>query len=167
MTYIKKIKLISSLLFCVISTAQEIKIQDIKNSIQTGPLVGNRNVGFGMKNILEELVQDYDYNLNDKSNNVLVVELIYFDVKRTQSSIALYSKSSSQTEIIAVAKYKKKKVKVKGTSKDITTSLILLNEQGKFTQNSVSVALKKLSENIIKKLKLWENCCFCYYHYSA
>ena len=154
MTYTKKIKLISSLLFCVISTAQEIKIQDIKNSIQTGPLVGNRNVGFGMKNILEELVQDYDYNLNDKSNNVLVVELIYFDVKRTQSSIALYSKSSSQTEIIAVAKYKKKKVKVKGTSKDITTSLILLNEQGEFTQNSVSVALKKLSENIIKKLKL-------------
>ena len=154
MTYIKKIKLISSLLFCVISTAQEIKINDIKNSIQTGPLAGNRNIGFGMKNILEELVQDYDYNLNDKSDNVLVVELIYFDVKRTQSNIALYSKSSSQTEIIAVAKYKKKKVKVKGTSKDITTSLILLNEQGQFTQNSVSVALKKLSENIIKKLKL-------------
>jgi hypothetical protein len=154
MTYIKKIKLISSLLFCVISTAQEIKINDIKNSIQTGPLVGNRNIGFGMKNILEELVQDYDYNLNDKSDNVLVVELIYFDVKRTQSNIALYSKSSSQTEIIAVAKYKKKKVKVKGTSKDITTSLILLNEQGQFTQNSVSVTLKKLSENIIKKLKL-------------
>ena len=154
MTYIKTAKLISSLLFCVISTAQEIKIQDIKNSIQTGPLVGDRNIGFGMKNILEELVQDYDYNLNDKSDNVLVVELIYFDVKRTQSNIALYSKSSSQTEIIAVAKYKKKKVKVKGTSKDITTSLILLNEQGEFTQNSVSVALKKLSENIIKKLKL-------------
>jgi len=154
MTYIKKIKLISSLLFCVISTAQEIKINDIKNSIQTGSLVGNRDIGFGMKNILEELVQDYDYNLNDKSDNVLVVELIYFDVKRTQSNIALYSKSSSQTEIIAVAKYKKKKVKVKGTSKDITTSLILLNEQGQFTQNSVSVALKKLSENIIKKLKL-------------
>ena len=154
MTYIKKIKLISSLLFCVISTAQEIKINDIKNSIQTGPLVGNRNIGFGMKNILEELVQDYDYNLNDKSDNVLVVELIYFDVKRTQSNIALYSKSSSQTEIIASAKYKKKKVKVKGTAKDITTSLILLNEQGQFTQNSVSVALKKLSENIIKKLKL-------------
>jgi len=154
MTYIKKIKLISSLLFCVISTAQEIKINDIKNSIQTGPLVGNRNIGFGMKNILEELVQDYDYNLNDKSDNVLVVELIYFDVKRTQSNIALYSKSSSQTEIIAVAKYKKKKAKVKGMSKDITTSLILLNKQGEFTQNSVSVALKKLSENIIKKLKL-------------
>jgi len=154
MTYIKTAKLISSLLFCVISTAQEIKINDIKNSIQTGPLVGNRNVGFGMKTILEELVQDYNYNLNDKSDNVLVVELIYFDVKRTQSNIALYSKSSSQTEIIAVAKYKKKKVKVKGTSKDITTSLILLNEQGEFTQNSVSVALKKLSENIIKKLKL-------------
>lgn len=154
MKYIKKIKLVSSLLFCVIISAQDIKINDIKNSIQTGPLVGNRNVGFGLKNILEEVVQDQDYNLNDKSKNVLDVELIYFDVKRTQSNIALYSKSSSQTEIIAIAKYKKKKVKVKGTSKDITTSLILLNEQGQFTQNSVSVALKKLSENIIKKLKL-------------
>tara|TARA_Y100000385_G_C13109054_1_gene650855 strand:+ start:6609 stop:7073 length:465 start_codon:yes stop_codon:yes gene_type:complete len=154
MTYIKKINLISSLLFCAILSAQDIKINNIKNSIQTGPLVNNRNVGFGLKNILEEVVQDQDYNLNDKSKNVLDVELIYFDVKRTQSNIALYSKSSSQTEIIAIAKYKKKKVKVKGTSKDITTSLILLNEQGEFTQNSVSVALKKLSENIIKKLKL-------------
>ena len=154
MTYIKKINLISSLLFCTIICAQDIKINNIKNSIQTGPLVGNRNVGFGLKNILEEVVQDQDYNLNDKSKNVLDVELIYFDVKRTQSNIALYSKSSSQTEIIAIAKYKKKKVKVRGTAKDITTSLILLNEQGQFTQNSVSVALKKLSENIIKKLKL-------------
>lgn len=154
MKYIKGIKIISSLLFCIVISAQDIKINDIKNSIQTGPLVGNRNVGFGLKNILEEVVQDQDYNLNDKSENVLDVELIYFDVKRTQSNIALYSKSSSQTEIIAIAKYKKKKVKVKGTAKDITTSLILLNEQGKFTQNSVSVALKKLSENIIKKLKL-------------
>ena len=154
MKYIKGIKIISSLLFCIVISAQDIKINDIKNSIQTGPLVGNRNVGFGLKNILEEVVQDQDYNLNDKSKNILNVELIYFDVKRTQSNIALYSKSSSQTEIIAIAKYKKKKVKVKGTAKDITTSLILLNEQGKFTQNSVSVALKKLSENIIKKLKI-------------
>ena len=154
MKYVKGIKIISSLLFCIVISAQDIKINDIKNSIQTGPLVGNRNVGFRLKNILEEVVQDQDYNLNDRSENVLDVELIYFDVKRTQSNIALYSKSSSQTEIIAIAKYKKKKVKVKGTAKDITTSLILLNEQGKFTQNSVSVALKKLSENIIKKLKL-------------
>lgn len=154
MKYIKGIKIISSLLFCIVISAQDIKINNIKNSIQTGPLVGNRNVGFGLKNILEEVVQDQDYNLNDKSKNILNVELIYFDVKRTQSNIALYSKSSSQTEIIAIAKYKKKKVKVKGTAKDITTSLILLNEQGQFTQNSVSVALKKLSENIIKKLKI-------------
>ena len=154
MKYIEGMKIISSLLFCVFISAQDIKIDNIKNSIQTGPLVNNRNVGFGLKNILEELVQDLDYNLNDKATNILTVELLYFDVKRTQSNIVLYSKSSSQTEIIAIAKYKKKKVKVKGTSKDITTSLILLNEQGQFTQNSVSVALKKLSENIIKKLKL-------------
>ena len=154
MKYVKGIKTISSLLFCIVISAQDIKIDNIKNSIQTGPLVNNRDVGFGLKNILEELVQDLDYNLNDKAIDALTVELLYFDVKRTQSNIALYSKSSSQTEIIASAKYKKKKVKVKGTAKDITTSLILLNEQGQFTQNSVSVALKKLSENIIKKLKL-------------
>ena len=154
MKYVKGIKTISSLLFCIVISAQDIKINNIKNSIQTGPLVNNRDVGFGLKNILEELVQDLDYNLNDKAVDALTVELLYFDVKRTQSNIALYSKSSSQTEIIALAKYKKKKLKLKGTAKDITTSLILLNEQGQFTQNSVSVALKKLSENIIKKLKL-------------
>jgi len=154
MKYVRGIKVISSLLFCIIISAQDIKIADVKNSIQTGPLVNNRDVGFGLKNILEELVQDLDYNLNERAKDALYVELLYFDVKRTQSNIALYSKSSSQTEIIALAKFKNKKAKVKGTSKDITTSLILLNEQGRFTQNSVSIALKKLSENIIKKLKL-------------
>src|SRR6056300_395994 len=154
MKYIRGIKIISSLLFCVLISAQDIKIADVKNSIQTGPLVNNRDIGFGLKNILEELVQDLDYNLNERAKDALYVELLYFDVKRTQSNVALYSKSSSQTEIIALAKFKNKKAKVKGTSKDITTSLILLNEQGQFTQNSVSVALKKLSENIIKKLKL-------------
>jgi hypothetical protein len=154
MKYVRGIKVISSLLFCIIISAQDIKIADVKNSIQTGPLVNNRDVGFGLKNILEELVQDLDYNLNERAKDALYVELLYFDVKRTQSNIALYSKASSQTEIIALAKFKNKKAKVKGVSKDITTSLILLNEQGQFTQNSVSVALKKLSENIIKKLKL-------------
>ena len=69
MKYIEGIKIISSLLFCVFISAQDIKIDNIKNSIQTGPLVNNRDVGFGLKNILEELVQDLDYNLNDKATN--------------------------------------------------------------------------------------------------
>ena len=59
--------------------AKYIKINDIKNSIQTGPLVGNRNVGFGLKNILEEVVQDQDYNLNDKSKNI--IQKVQFDRK--------------------------------------------------------------------------------------
>ena len=71
MKYIEGIKIISSLLFCVFISAQDIKIDNIKNSIQTGPLVNNRDVGFGLKNILEELVQDLDYNLNDKATNDL------------------------------------------------------------------------------------------------
>ena len=82
------------------------------------------------------------------------VDIIYFGNKRTQTTAAIYTKRENIVEIIAVAKYKNKSVKVKGVGKDIKSSFLILNNEGEFKQSSVSTALKKMCEKIIKKLKL-------------
>jgi len=58
------------LLFCLsfllsfLVTAQEVKIGAIENKIVIGDLAGNRDLSFGVKNVLEEVVQDFGYDLN-------------------------------------------------------------------------------------------------------
>lgn len=150
----KLISVISSLLFSILAFGQDIKISDVQNSIQYGPLVGNRSITFGVKNILEEVVQDKGYDINPNSKDSLFVEIIYFGNKRTQTTAAIYTIKENIVEIIALAQYKNKKIKVKGIGKDIKSSFVILNEEGDFKQSSVSTALKKMCEKIIKKLKL-------------
>ena len=126
----------------------------MENKIVYGDLAGNRDLSFGVKNILDELVQDEGYDLSESSESILMVDLLYFDVIRKSTNAAIFSKTNNQVEIIAEAKFNGKKIKVKSTADNIITSTIVLNNGGTFNQQSVSVALKKLCEQIIKKLKL-------------
>lgn len=144
---------ISSILFTFCIYAQEINTQ-VNNKIVYGDLAGNRNIAFGVKNILDELVQDQGYDLNESSGSILTVDLLYFDVVRKSSTVGFATKTNNQVEIIAEAKFNGKKVKAKATADNIITSTIVLNNSGSFNQQSVSVALKKLCEQIIKKIKL-------------
>ena len=117
-------------------------------------MAGNRDLSFGVKNILDELVQDEGYDLSENSKSILMVDLLYFDVIRKSTNAAIFSKTNNQVEIIAEATYNGKKTRVKATADNIITSTIVLNNSGTFNQQSVSVALKKVCEQIIKKLKL-------------
>ena len=63
-----------SLLFSYSVIGQELKIGEVKNNIVIGDLAGNRDLAFGVKSILEEVVQDVGYDLNPNSNNLLEVE---------------------------------------------------------------------------------------------
>ena len=49
---------------------------------------------------------------------------------------------------------KKKSVIAKGTAKSISTSTLVIDEGGKFSQSNVSTAIKKLCEQLINKLKI-------------
>ena len=149
-----------SLLVCLTSFAQEgIKIGEVENQIKLGPFAGNRNLAFGVQNLLEELVQDKGLDLNPNSTTELKVELLYFDVKKTNIQLGVYGKNIDATEIIAKAyltiKGKKKKAVVaKGTAKSISTATLIIDQGGKFSQSDVSTALKKVCEQLIDKLKL-------------
>jgi len=145
---------VSSLLLSLCVYSQEITIGKISNKIVHGDLIGNRNLEFGIKSILEELVQDQGYDLVENSELILEVDLLYFDVKRTSANAAVFTKTNNQVEIIAEGRFNGKKVKVKATADNIITSTIILNNQGTFNQQSVSTALKRLCNQIIDKLKL-------------
>ena len=146
------IVIISSLI-SVCASAQVINTH-VENKIVYGDLAGNRDLSFGVKNILDELVQDEGYDLSENSESILMVDLLYFDVIRKSTNAAIFSKTNNQVEIIAEATYNGKKTRVKATADNIITSTIVLNNSGTFNQQSVSVALKKVCEQIIKKLKL-------------
>lgn len=149
----KYIIVISNILFTFLLSAQTINTE-VNNKIVYGYLAGNRDISFGVKNILDELVQDQGYDLYENSESVLVVDLLYFDVIRKSTTVGFATKTNNQVEIIAEASFNGKKKKVSATANNIITSTIVLNNGGTFNQQSVSVALKKLCEQIIQKLKL-------------
>ena len=147
-----------SFLFGFLAIGQEIQIGDVKNSIVIGDLAGNRDLAFGVKNVLEEVIQDYGYDLNPNSDNLLEVELLFFDVQKNNMQLAVYAKNIDVYQIIARGVYvegkKKRKAVAKGTAKSISTATLVIDQGGNFSQANVSTAIKKLCEDLIKKLKL-------------
>ena len=148
-----------SFLFGLCVTAQEVKIGSVENKIQLGDLVGNRDLAFGVKNVLEEVVQDYGLDLNPNSNLEITVDILFFDVQKNNVQLAIYQKNTDLYQIIARATLlkdgkKKKQVVAKGTAKSISTATLVIDEGGKFAQANVSTAIKKLCEQLVQKLKL-------------
>jgi len=153
------------LLFCLsfllsfLVTAQEVKIGAIENKIVIGDLAGNRDLTFGVQNVLEEVVQDAGYDLNPNSTNEITVDILFFDVQKNNLQLGVYGKNVDVYMIAAQATLykegkKKKSVTAKGTAKSISTATLIIDEGGKFSQANVSTAIKKLCEQLIEKLKL-------------
>ena len=147
------------MLFTLSVFAQDVKINEVRNKIELGPLAGSRSLSFGVKNIMEEVIQDAGYGLDDDSDIYVDVDLLYFDVKKTSMQIAVASKKSDVTEIIAKASLyidgkKIREVTARGTAKSITTSTLIISNDGKFSQANVSTAIKKLCEQLIDQLKV-------------
>ena len=93
--------LLLSLLFGLCVFGQEVKIGDVTNKIILGDLANNRDLAFGVKNVLEEVVQDAGYDLNPNSPLEITVDILFFDVKKNNMQIAVYSKNTDIYSIIA------------------------------------------------------------------
>ena len=148
-----------SFLFSFSITAQEVKIGSIDNKIILGDLAGNRDLAFGVQNVLEEVIQDAGFDLNPNSSLEITVDILFFDVKKNNVQLAVYSKNTDIYTIIARASLykngkKKKQVTAKGQAKSISSATLVVDEGGKFSQANVSTAIKKLCEQLITKLKL-------------
>jgi hypothetical protein len=134
-----------------------IKVGEVTNEIRMGQFAGNRNLAVGVKNILEELLMDLDYDLSDQASAQINVKLVFFDIKNIGTSVAVFHKDVSLTQIIAIGELEvngkvKKRTTQRGTSKTISTSTLVVAEDGTFNQQTASIALKKVCEQIIKDL---------------
>mgnify|MGYP004010411757 FL=1 len=131
----------------------------VTNQIVLGDFAGNRDLAFGVQNILEEVIQDAGYDLNPNSSLEITVDILFFDVKKNNIQLAVYSKNTDIYTIIARATLfkngkKKKIVNAKGQAKSISTATLVVDEGGKFSQANVSTAMKKLCDQLVSKLKI-------------
>lgn len=156
-----KILLVGFFAFTTMSLkAQElpqISVGEVANDIKLGSLAGNKNLAFGVKNIIEESLMDLGYPLVKDSKLKIKVRLLFFDVTNVGTNISVFHSGVATTQIIASAELwdgdkRIKKTVQKGESEEISTSTLVIGTDGKFNQQATSNALKKVCENIIKDL---------------
>lgn len=145
-----------ALLFVLSADAQDVAIS-VQNSIKLGDLAGNRKIEFGVKNIIEEIIQEKGYALNPSSKNIIFAELIYMDVLKTKSNLSVFHKDNTDV-VIRIKGYmdkdgkKSKPILVEGSASEVSTSTILVGVDGKLNQQNLSTAIKKACYELIQKL---------------
>jgi hypothetical protein len=85
------------------------------------------------------------------------IELIFFDIVNTNSGFSVFHKDKSTTVIRMKGILHKGNKKIKqefseGKSTEISTSTIIIDEGGKFNQESASSAIKKTIITLINNL---------------
>ena len=146
-------------LFCNFLLAQSsVYIGGVTNKVQIGPLTGNKNLAFGVKNVAEEAILDKGYNLsNDSTALKLNLEIIYLDIQQTATGISVFHKTENETiirikGILYNGDKKLKEYVATGKSSEISTSTMIIDEGGGFNQASARSALKKTIINVIEKI---------------
>ena len=136
---------------------EHIWIESVTNEVKIGKLAGNRKLEFGVKNILEEFLQEKEYNLSPTSTNKLLVQIIFLDVLTTKKNVSVFHKNEEEVVIrlrgVLKSPGKKDKVViVEESSSEISMSTLIVDEGGGFNQTSLSNALKKSCDKLITKL---------------
>ena len=132
-------------------------VDAVENQVKIGKLAGNRNLAFGVKNILEEYIQEKGYDLSQDAKYHLKVNIVYLDVLTTKTNISVFHKGEEEVVvrlqgILYKDGKKEKEVVVEESSSEISMSTLIVDEGGKFNQTSLSNALKKASDKLITKL---------------
>jgi hypothetical protein len=136
---------------------EHIWVESVTNNVKIGKLAGSRQLEFGVKNVLEEYLQEKGLDLTPSAPNKLAVQIVYLDVLTTKKNVSVFHKNEEEVVIrlkgILYKDGKKtKEVMVEESSSEISMSTLIVDEGGKFNQTSLSNALKKASEKLITKL---------------
>lgn len=135
----------------------EIWVESVTNNVKIGKLAGNRNLEFGVKNMLEEYLQEKEYDLNPNSENKIKVEIIYLDVLTTKKNISVFHKNEEEVVIRMKGTLykngkKEKETIVEESSSEISMSTLIVDQGGQFNQTSLSNALKKTCDKLITNI---------------
>lgn len=132
-------------------------VESVTNEVKIGKLAGNRKLEFGVKNILEEYLQERGLDLSPSATQKLKVSIVFLDVLTTKKNISVFH--SGEEEVVIRLKgilyrdgKKEKEIIVEESSAEISMSTLIIDEGGKFNQTSLSNALKKGSDKLITKL---------------
>jgi hypothetical protein len=136
---------------------QVIWVESVTNNVKIGKLAGSRNLEFGVKNILEEFLQERNFELIPSASNKLIVDIVYLDVLTTKKNVSVFHKNEEEVVIRMKGTLFKngKKVKeiiVEEGSSEISMSTLIVDEGGQFNQTSLSNALKKTCDKLITEL---------------
>jgi hypothetical protein len=140
-----------------ITGEDNIAVGEVSNKVMIGQLAGNRNLTFGVKNMLEEYVMEKDLMLNPNATKKIDVEILFLDVLTTQSNLSVFHKNKESVVIRLRGKLIKegkviKTVIVEESADEISMSTVLIDEGGTFNQQNLSSALKKSCKILIDKL---------------
>ena len=83
--------------------AQSMVVDTVINNIKVGPFTENKNLAFGVKNIVEEIINEQDkfYLVGDKTTSEykIKIELIFFDIIKVNSGISVFHQDKTTTVI--------------------------------------------------------------------
>jgi hypothetical protein len=136
---------------------EHIYVEKVTNKVVIGKLAGNRNLEFGVKNVLEEFLQEKGYDLTPTAENKVRVEIVYLDMLTIKKNVSVFHKDENEVVIrlrgiLYKDGIKEKEVMVEESSSEISMSTLIVDEGGKFNQTSLSNALKKGCDKLITKL---------------
>jgi hypothetical protein len=81
-----------------IAQPTSIYVGSVTNKVKIGPMTGNKNLAFGVRNIAEEAILDKGHDLNNDSTAVkLDLEIIYFDIQQTATGVSVFHKTENET----------------------------------------------------------------------
>jgi hypothetical protein len=159
-----KVIIASLLLFFSVQSfgqSKSVLIGDINNKIAIGNLAGSRPLTFGFKNLLEEYLQENNFDIVEDENKFdykINIDLLFFDVETTKSSVAVFHRNDAET-VLKIKAYlldnKGKKIKeclITEKASEVSTSTLIIDEGGKMNQQSVSTVIKKVCGTAIKQL---------------
>ena len=136
---------------------EHIWVESVTNNVKIGKLAGNRQLEFGVKNVLEEYLQDKGYDLAPDATQKLKVEIVFLDVLSTKTNISVFHKGEEEVVIrmkgiLYKDGKKEKEIIVEESSSEISMSTLIVDQGGKFNQTSLSNALKKAADKLVTKL---------------
>jgi len=151
------------LLFTMLSVSAKsqtsLYLDSVENKIKIGKMAGNRNLAFGVKNILEEYLQEQDVELVATSDQSLKVEIIFLDVLNTQSNMSVFHKNASAVVIrlrgSIINRSTKQTIKTavaEERATEISMSTLVIDTGGKLNQQNLSSALKKACGSLVTNL---------------
>ena len=135
-------------------------VNTVVNSVKIGPMTGNKNLAFGVKNIIEEVAQDKGYSLANKEDAQFLINtnIVYMDQKQTSTNVSIFHKDENAVIIRmegVLLDNKGKIIKrqtVTDESSEISTSTLLISESGQFNSTVMRNAVKKTCVALISKL---------------